>query len=369
MRPGSVAVSTSYDGYGRLLTYARTGDPSQANAYNGLDDRVSVTSGGTTHSFVYDPDGRMIGEYGTSATDVIAETIWLSPEVAANDNQPLGGDDGAGGYAPLAVVTGSGASTALYWVHGNHLGVPIVTTDASGAAASPTGFTMVGFPGQTRTLADLYYNRYRDYDPSTGRYIQADPIGLAGGSNPYAYVGGNPVNAVDPMGLETIWEHYTGLPDSYRKNAINAIAGASDAATLGVTHWVREQIGANRDVDECSTVYRGGEVAGVVAGTVFGGAAGLRAAGTRGAGREFSHWIPARMGGPRSLWNGNYVTIERHALSDPYRYRFMPRTWKAANPLPSRVGQQWVRVPNVYKGAAAGGAATGAASSMCGCSQ
>jgi YD repeat-containing protein len=80
-RPGSATVSASYDGYGRLLTYARTGDPAQANAYNGLDERVSVTSGSTTHAFVYDPDGRLIGEYGASASDVIAETIWLSPEV------------------------------------------------------------------------------------------------------------------------------------------------------------------------------------------------------------------------------------------------------------------------------------------------
>jgi hypothetical protein len=49
-------------------------------------------------------------------------------------------------------------------------------------------------------LSDLYYNRYRDYDPVTGRYIQADPIGLAGGSNPYGYAGGNPVNLTDPSG-------------------------------------------------------------------------------------------------------------------------------------------------------------------------
>ena len=61
-----------------------------------------------------------------------------------------------------------------------------------------------GFPGQSRTLADLYYNRYRDYDPTTGRYIQADPIGLNGGANVYGYVGGNPVNWVDPDGLEKI---------------------------------------------------------------------------------------------------------------------------------------------------------------------
>jgi len=67
--------------------------------------------------------------------------------------------------------------------------------------AAPTGFTRVGFPGQTQTLADLYYNEYRDYDPTTGRYIQADPIGLGGGGNPYAYAGNNPARFTDPLGL------------------------------------------------------------------------------------------------------------------------------------------------------------------------
>src|SRR4029079_8186512 len=106
-----------------------------------------------------------------------------------------------GGYAPLAVVAGSGGSASIHWVHGNHMGVPLVTTDASGAAITPAGYTMPGFPGQTRTLSDLYYNRYRDYDSSTGRYIQADPIGLEGGSNPFAYANDNPLRYVDPLGL------------------------------------------------------------------------------------------------------------------------------------------------------------------------
>jgi len=197
-RPGSVSVSTSYDGYGRLLSYTRTGDPPQANAYNGLDERVAITSGSTTHSFVYDPSGRLVGEYDGSGAPV-AETIWLSPSVGSS-SQPFGGGDGVGGYAPLALVTGSGGSAAIYWVHANHIGVPLVTTDVSGAVATPSGYTVLGFPGQTRTLADLYYNRYRDYDSSLGRYIQADPIGLGGGNNPYLYAGANPLRYTDPSG-------------------------------------------------------------------------------------------------------------------------------------------------------------------------
>jgi uncharacterized protein RhaS with RHS repeats len=48
----------------------------------------------------------------------------------------------------------------------------------------------------------LHYNWHRYYDPNTGRYISADPIGIAGGLNLYGYVDGDPVNGVDPQGLQ-----------------------------------------------------------------------------------------------------------------------------------------------------------------------
>ena len=110
----------------------------------------------------------------------------------------------------------SHATTELYYVHTDHLGTPQVMTDKNQEVVwkrsqTPFGETVedsgtveqpLRFPGQYADLEmGLNYNYYRDYDPSLGRYVQSDPIGLRGGINTYGYAYQNPLRYVDPDGL------------------------------------------------------------------------------------------------------------------------------------------------------------------------
>jgi RHS repeat-associated protein len=115
----------------------------------------------------------------------------------------------------LALIT----PTGIYYYHTDHLGTPQLLTDSTQAVVWQAHYDPFGratvvtqtvvnnlrLPGQYYDQEmGLHYNYFRDYDPTLGRYIQSDPIGLAGGINTYAYVGGNPVNNIDPDGLTAV---------------------------------------------------------------------------------------------------------------------------------------------------------------------
>ena len=109
----------------------------------------------------------------------------------------------------------------------DHLGSPyVVTNEAAQVVWSATKKTPFGefldsgsvsqplrFPGQYLDVeTGTHYNYFRDYDPTLGRYLQSDPIGLAGGLNTYAYAGSNSLSFIDPYGLWSFsFDAYRGI--------------------------------------------------------------------------------------------------------------------------------------------------------------
>jgi RHS repeat-associated protein len=119
----------------------------------------------------------------------------------------------------------------IYAIHTDHLGTPQAVTDEQQhivwqARTSPFGKTTVLYAGTTEVNTQpfemklrlpgqvfdaetgLNQNYLREYDPELGRYTTADPLGLAGGVNPYVYVGNNPLTNIDPLGLYQSDIHY-----------------------------------------------------------------------------------------------------------------------------------------------------------------
>jgi len=97
-------------------------------------------------------------------------------------------------------VTNGQQQVIWRWDNQDPFGANVPSADPDGDGKAYT--LNLRFPGQYFDgETGLHYSYFRDYDPSTGRYVQSDPIGLAGGINTYAYVHGSPTSAVDSFGL------------------------------------------------------------------------------------------------------------------------------------------------------------------------
>jgi RHS repeat-associated protein len=126
-----------------------------------------------------------------------------------------------------------GGVTSL--VRTDHIGRPVFATGTTGVKTWTAKYTPFGgvrtttgnpisarFPGQWfQAESGLHQNWMRDYDPTTGRYIEADPLGLVDGASVYGYAGQNPMMNVDPRGEcfgplifwhlhvhPSLWEHW-----------------------------------------------------------------------------------------------------------------------------------------------------------------
>ncbi|GIX17132.1 MAG: hypothetical protein KatS3mg119_1318 [Rhodothalassiaceae bacterium] len=98
----------------------------------------------------------------------------------------------------VAVANGAGAAIATF-----RYGPWGESSDTAPGSGAGTGFSRFGYTGAIRLPGtDLLHMRARVHATALARFLEPDPVGFASGQlNLYAYVGGDPINAIDPSGL------------------------------------------------------------------------------------------------------------------------------------------------------------------------
>ncbi len=228
------------DGRGNMTQFMRP--DGQWQLQFDLQNQLVVAAGprGDCLSFTYDALGRRIGKR-VQQGNRMRETryVWAGEQMIA-EVDIVGGQTKTqeylylpGGYVPLATRVNG----AVYSYHCDHLGTPTRLTDGVGRVVWSAAYGAFGqaylaettirnplrAPGQYHDReTGLYYNRFRYYAPDLGRYLSRDPVGLLEGPNLYAYVGNNPINRSDPLGL-------------WWKAALSVAAGVAAAAVVVLT--------------------------------------------------------------------------------------------------------------------------------------
>ncbi len=172
-------------------------------------------AGPVTAALGYDPAGRLrqtvingvTTQFLYSGADLIAEMDGAGAILRRYVHGP-------GVNNPLVWIEGPGmAASGVRYLYKDRLGSITSWTNSAGAVQATFAYGPYGEPktwggsrfGYTGQVAlselGLYYYHARIYDPATGRFLQTDPTGYDDGPNLYTYVGGDPINLVDPLGL------------------------------------------------------------------------------------------------------------------------------------------------------------------------
>jgi RHS repeat-associated protein len=192
---------------GTPLTLTATATPNQGAiaSVQFLDGTTLIgtaSQSGSAFSLVWPNPTQGSHTIVAKATDTYGESATSSQAVTV-----LAGTPGTGIYyvyadqidAPRMIVRAVDNQTVWQWNIADPFG-------ASAPNGNPAGLGQYTYnprlPGQLNDFeTGVYYNISRTYDPSIGRYVQSDPIGLRGGLNTYIYVNGSPLSYLDPMGL------------------------------------------------------------------------------------------------------------------------------------------------------------------------
>ena len=207
----------AYDNNGNQTSKTVSGTSVASYQYNCYNQLIQASVDGTTASYTYAPDGlRSKKTVGNTVTLFVYDNANIIEELCGNDTNKY--------YRGIGIIkNGDG----LYYLY-NGQGDVAMLTNADGAVVASYTFDAYGNAQQDNTVYNPFgyrgeyvdsetgfiYLRARYYDPTTGRFINEDPI--RDGLNWYAYCNNNPVMFVDPSGEKpTVEEAALMVQDLY----------------------------------------------------------------------------------------------------------------------------------------------------------